>query len=282
MLEDQPAEEIRPAEVIQEPQIHGPEKQSLAPELLEAIGKRLDPSRTMASPILEDIAIRWADILRQGLPEEEKKELRRKYPIPENCITMEPPKLNPQIRATLLDPLISRDKKIVEKQQKVSVCLAALGPMLGDLLRGNTPNKLSLITTLSDVSRLLVDLQQDESQTRRLLIVSKLNNAMKDTLISSNLDEWLFGKDLEERLNAAKVMERSSKNLKPIVKNTPPSKGQKNLKGPLRSSHYYQMARGGVQRKPVIQGRTQNVDHKSLNYRRSTFTRDQSNSTRKI
>ena len=50
----------------------------------------------------------------------------KKYPIPANCTTMEPSKLNAEVKTSLLEPLITRGNRMIEKKQKVSLCFAAL------------------------------------------------------------------------------------------------------------------------------------------------------------
>lgn len=110
-----------------------------------------------------------------------------------------------------------------------------MGPLFSNLLKGDMPDSLALIATLSDVCRLLVDLQHDESRTRRLLILSKLNASLKESLKATKLDEWLFGKDMEQTLKVAKLLERSSKDLKLVVKSSSSGRGTKNSKGPSRS-----------------------------------------------
>jgi len=50
-----------------------------------------------------------------------------KYPIPENCGFLSVPKLNAEIKATVQESAIKRDKRIVEKQERVAACLGAVG-----------------------------------------------------------------------------------------------------------------------------------------------------------
>lgn len=86
-----------------------------------------------------------------------------------------------------------------------------------------------LLENLSDAARLLADIQHDDSLMRRNMILSNLNTSLKDTLNCSPVDEWLFGKDLDEQLKLAKVLERASKDLRPEMKVQNP--GSKNIKG---------------------------------------------------
>ncbi|KAH0562932.1 hypothetical protein KQX54_001655, partial [Cotesia glomerata] len=122
----------------------------------------------------------------------------------------------PALVTEILEAMGKRDKKIADKQQKVSVCLSTLGSMLSNLLKGVTLDSLTLISNLSDIGRILIDLQCDVTLTRRLIISSNLNSAMKETLNATTADEWLFGKDLGDTLKTAKSLKRSSKDLNPL------------------------------------------------------------------
>lgn len=61
----------------------------LTQAVLEAIGKRLNPEKPEGPPIQEDIALRVTEIIENGLPGEEQKDLLNKYATPKNC-----PKIN--------------------------------------------------------------------------------------------------------------------------------------------------------------------------------------------
>lgn len=161
-------------------------------KILVAIGKRLDPEKQLSSAIHNDIVLRWQDILKNGLPKEERIEIFKRHPMPENCVPFEAPKLNAEIKASLMDPLITRDGRIAEKQQEVAICLAGLGKLLAKLLKRQTTDTtrdtLAMISVLSDISRILVDLQRDETMTRRLIITANLNTTIKQTLNATSTD----------------------------------------------------------------------------------------------
>ncbi|XP_043470997.1 uncharacterized protein LOC122504132 [Leptopilina heterotoma] len=226
---------------------------SLVPEILEAIGKRLDADNPRAPAIHNDIVVRWEEILQKGLPEEERKTLYKKYLTPENCVFIEPPKLNAEIKATLTDPIINRDKKIFDKQKKLSVCLSAIGAMISSLLSDKNIDPISHLTNLSDIGRILIGVQHDETATRRLIISSNLNPSLKETLNATSADEWLFGKNLADALKTAKSLEKSSKDLKPTARSSLSSaKTSKNTKAP-RQQQRNQFQRTGGYRKPTNQ-----------------------------
>ncbi|XP_074110238.1 uncharacterized protein LOC141534654 [Cotesia typhae] len=109
-----------------------------------------------------------------------------------------------------------------------------------------------MVAVLSDTARVLVDLQRDESLTRRLIITANINPALKETLNSTSMDEWLFGKNLEESLKTAKLIERSSKELKPVSKgNTGPK--PKNSKVPPQQPPRARVKSGGGSRNKQLQ-----------------------------
>lgn len=113
-----------PNEVAQEVPDH---KVELQQELVEVIGAHLESDKKVAAAIHKDIALRWAEIIKKGLPQEEVKLLVEKYPTSENCGFISVPKLNAEITAAVQEAAIKRVKRIVEKQERVTACLGAIG-----------------------------------------------------------------------------------------------------------------------------------------------------------
>lgn len=62
------------------------EELCLSEDILKIIRKRVCEDRTLTSAIQSEVALRWQDILNQGLPNEDKR-----YPAPENCKLCDPP-----------------------------------------------------------------------------------------------------------------------------------------------------------------------------------------------
>ncbi|XP_077263284.1 uncharacterized protein LOC143906079 [Temnothorax americanus] len=222
--------------------------------VLKALGERVAVDKPLGAPIFEEIVLRWTDLFKAGLPKEEKSLLLKKYGTPENCLFINPPKINPEVKASLNEAFITRDTRLVDKQEKVTVCLAVLGTTLSDLLKGQSVDKLTLLERLSDIGRLLVDLQREETLTRRALILPNLNASVREALKATVVDEWLFGKQLEENLKTAKTLEHSAKGLSKTTPKVPPSRISKNSKGPFRQQTYKrQSTTTGGQRKPYSQ-----------------------------
>lgn len=205
-------------------------------DMLHAIGKRLTSEKKLADPVHSDLEVRWKEIYKDGIPKEVKKELFNKYAQPKNCVFLEAPKLNPEVKASIQEPVLNRDSRLVLKQEKVAVCLSALSSLLSTLLKKEEINKLQFIENLSDSCKILVDLQRDESLTRKSLILSNINASLRDTLKETDVGEFLFGQQLEEKLKAAKLLEKSSKELKPTGKNIS-KQSSKNSNGPLHQTN---------------------------------------------
>lgn len=130
---------------------------------------------------------------------EERSLLLNKYGTLENCLIINPPKINPEIEASLHELVSSRDSRLICKQEKVAVCLSVLATTISELLKGKTADNLKLVERLSDMGRLLVDLRRKETLTREALILPNLNASVKETPKAMVVNEWLFGKQLEEK-----------------------------------------------------------------------------------
>lgn len=185
--------------------------------------------RVLAPAIPNSIAIRIEDILKKGLPKEEREKLLKAHAPPINCVLTDPPKLNEEIKVSINEKSKKRDDRIVEKQKKITACLALLGSSIVDMIGSNkegdgnpklSATQIELIKKLNEAARLLADLQRDETQTRRSLILAALSSSQKETLETGEADEWLFGQKLGDRLKAAKSIVRSGNELKTKSKNT--------------------------------------------------------------
>lgn len=79
----------------------------LEADVLEIIG---EPDRVLASPVHSYLATIWCEIIEKGLPAEERKTLLKKFPPPKNCISMDPPKLNLEVKAAVNNTIQKRDE----------------------------------------------------------------------------------------------------------------------------------------------------------------------------
>ncbi|OXU16595.1 hypothetical protein TSAR_006217, partial [Trichomalopsis sarcophagae] len=129
--------------------------------------KRTFEERTFVPPLHSELVLRCKDVIEHGLPEEEKANLLKKYPPPENCLFLDPPKLNAETKRIAQPTVISRDDRIFGKQRKIAAALSAVAKAQMTLIKdGKDFVDLPVIECLSDTSRLLSDIQPDESIIR--------------------------------------------------------------------------------------------------------------------
>jgi hypothetical protein len=208
---------------------------SLDQDVLSLFGKNVVQSSNLSPPIQKDLSAIWAGIINKGLGEEERQELVRKFPHPENCISLAPPKLNPLVISASSDQVIRRDKRLFDIQAQISAAISAVGLSVTSLLKRKGERDVGAIQQLGEAGRLLTDLFYQETLSRRELAALNLNKSLKDTLLNAPNDEWLFGKDLEDRVRSHKNLAQSSKDLKD--EKLPPTRASSSLypKRPLNS-----------------------------------------------
>lgn len=93
---------------------------------------------------------------------------------------------------------------------------------------------LEIIQSLSDGARLLADVHHQQSVARQNIISTSLDSKLRTVTENNDLDGWLFGDNLNERLKNAKQIERSGKELQrknTFIKKTP-NIDPKNRKAP--------------------------------------------------
>ena len=217
-----------------------PKEPDLDPEILQAIGERIHPDRKLAPDIHSKFVTGIEEIIKKDLTTDRRKELIKKFLSPENCLMMDPPKLNPELKACLQESITKRDSRIVEKQVRITSSLAGLLDVFVKITSIKSDEKLptkDLTESLWGVLQLLADLQHAESSIRRSLILKNINTSMKETLNATAVDEWLFGEKLDEKVKAAKTIENSSKSLKPKTQQNQ-SSHSKNSKRPFRRQSF--------------------------------------------
>lgn len=210
-------------------------------DILSLLGAEVSTDITYGAPIHQDVGDRWLHIIKMGLDGEGNVELIKKYPAPENAKNFGAPKLNPLVKHAALNLVIKRDERLASQQTQISASLSAISKAMTILLNkeggedSQNSNSKDVIEQLSDAGRLLADIHHTFSMSRRDLVSLNLNKDLKDPLMESPIDEWLFGEDLNERLKTAKDLQVSSKQLltaKQPTKRASTSKEILNWKGP--------------------------------------------------
>lgn len=209
-------------------------------DILSILGPSQKPEIGTGPAIHKEVAARWKEILLKGLSEAEVKKLVEQYPPPKNCTAISAPMLNPAVKASIQEATVTRDNRIVERQKRISVCLTAIGNAISGVLKLEDSQRKEILSHLGTAGQLLTCIQRDEALVRKSLIQANLNTSLRGTLADSVTDQWLFGENLEEKLKAAKELERTSKDLKIAKVTTKPQqpKSTKNLKAPPRQGGY--------------------------------------------
>lgn len=109
----------------------------------------------------------------------------RKFPYPENCISLAPPNLNPLVISASSESVIRRDKRLSDIQAQISAAISAIGLAVTTFLkrRGERDVGAGAIQQLGEAGRLLTDLFYQETLSRREL--AALNLSLKDNNFSS-------------------------------------------------------------------------------------------------
>lgn len=175
------------------------------------------PATTVRSlgPVLQQQIIEGLDpILKAGLEGEAKTHLLSKYPAPENGLTFLAPKLNEEVAFREKKPVLQRDGRLAALQTQAGAALTALGLSLNHLLAQEPqPGNLQLVEHIGDAGKLIADIFNDFSKSRRALLSNARPENIKDIMLASPAGEWLFGADLGERLKTSKNLERASQDL---------------------------------------------------------------------
>ncbi|XP_039761522.1 uncharacterized protein LOC120634776 [Pararge aegeria] len=204
-------------------EIEGNNDLELDGSILSLLGDVPELVTELGPPIHKDIATRWQDILKRGLKEDIKRDLVKLYPIPNNLETLVPPILNPEVKVALAESLVKRDSSIFHKQKQIGLALSALSKSVDSIISDpakklHIDTKSKLLRPLSDACRILCDVYQLETKRRRMLILSSINQKMKDIVMDTLPEKYLFGDNMSEKLKTAQGINRSGQILKVIPK----------------------------------------------------------------
>lgn len=192
---DESLQLLEPEQQITEPQISDlpstsasdPPIQPASPEpavtldknILELLGETPSKNKTYSAPIQAELAVRWEHIATSGLSKDIKKELLEKYFLPENCLKIGAPKLNPEIKAALSDTLVKKDSAIESKQNQRAIAISCISQAL-TMIFASDQKDADVIKYLIDGTRLLCDSQYIESMSRRSFVSSSIKKDIKD------------------------------------------------------------------------------------------------------
>ena len=146
-----------------------------------------------------------------GLEEKESEELLKKYEVPEK---LKAPELNQILFHSMNFNAKKRDGHRVEVQERAASALAIVVSTLS-LLNNETesidPEEFK--ERLCDAAKLIASIIHKESEIRKAFITPGFKK-IEHILREAKTDEYLYGKDLKEKVNEHQAMERMARNVK--------------------------------------------------------------------
>lgn len=181
--------------------------------IMEILGA--DPAAVVefSEDIHKELASRLEHIATTGLSKEARKELAEKYLLPSNCTKIGAPLMNAEIKAAVTETVVKRDKGIEMRQKQLGGAIAALAGVINKELQSKERNS-DRSKQLMDVCRILCDIQHAESAIRRNFAIFSIKKDLKDHMVNTKIDKYLFGENLAEALKTAKAVTKSGTDLK--------------------------------------------------------------------
>lgn len=154
--------------------------------------------------------------LRKGISKEEREKLLQAAPRKGDCC-LEAPGLNEEVQATMSEQAIKRDGHFRDHQTLTGSALSTVSQVLSAILNDEEEplDRTSILQNLANATKLLAELTFCLSEARRAFIIPGFEKDIKAVLEKTEPGEMLFGNDLLERINSAKSIAKTGKELKP-------------------------------------------------------------------
>nr|CAI5862522.1 unnamed protein product [Callosobruchus analis] len=140
-----------------------------------------------------------------------------KFPIPSNCLTLQPPKLNEEVRSVIATQTQKNDRYMLHLQEQMGASLSAIGSILNlKLLDPNVPLTLddTKLQILAEAAQLLANSFHAVSVKRRFDIQPFLSQESRDASYKCPIDEFLFGSGFLEQLKACQNVRKVAEEIK--------------------------------------------------------------------
>lgn len=198
----------------------------LSADIINILG--IDPTAIVeyGPAISTDLANRLQHIVTCGLKKEERKEFEKRYLIPENCQLIAAPIMNAEVKATLSEINLKRDKAIESRQKSVAIVISCLSKAITTQICSTEPDH-ELLQQLVDATRLLCDIQYINSSARKTLALSYVKKELKEQLSNTKIGKHLFGDNFGETIKNVKAVSKSSAELK--IQSKKPESSSKHL-----------------------------------------------------
>lgn len=231
------------------------------------------------------ILSRWQYYLRKGVPEEEIKELLKKYKVPKEWSA---PALNNVVKKAITSNQRIGDQYRKDIQDIAGVALTALSSviqMLND--PDELPDKDLFLERLFDGAKLLAELSNRQSESRRACILPSLSQDSKDSLQESKPDDLLFGSNFNDKMKEAQITNELAKQLRHAPLRSNNSKFNLNSRGPggnrppSRSQEGQKKKSVLFKPKPAIRKQSQHKSSSSGNYKSGRDSYNKSHRSKK-
>lgn len=224
--------------------INQPSTSALPQEILSILGEAKKLEQPLGESIPTELSERWGKILVDGLAKDQKELLVGKMPVPSNFLLAQAPKLNQEVAAVLHDTAKNRDKRLEVAQNQLGVGIAGLANLTKDLIKGDLI-KLEIITRMSEITQVLLDLHYEGSVNRKKLLLPLLDKKFWSTIQGVKRDHYLFGEKLGESIKNTKEIAKSGQDLKRPSLTQPPfqQRKQQPLSGNYRAPPRHQPAK---------------------------------------
>lgn len=199
---------------VEDGEVAGEVFEELDEELLDVLGEEV-PASSSQVKINEKLRKWWKGWMEEGLSEEVRKDLLKKYPRDGELIT-EAPKVNLEVQRHLTDIAKKRDEHFMQTQSCIGTAISSLSGAVSMLTEPSTEpvDQTLLLKHLWDTGKILSDVFHQQSNARKSFITPTLDKDLKPTLDASISDEWLYGQKLSEQVKEAKAIVKVAATLK--------------------------------------------------------------------
>lgn len=200
--------------------VHDTEQQLKVKEVTEtddlikaALGVDPEESDVVDIFIPKDVEKRLSKVICAGLRQDILEGLLLQYKPPD-CFKV--PMLNNEIKFHIHDGAKKRDEFLYEAQRLTFMSMSLLGGLLGGLMDKSIEidpkSREHFIGVAMEAALLQGQHAYEQTQTRKSFILPAIKNQpIKDLLKDQETDEYLFGKDLHDKLAALEKVKKACK-----------------------------------------------------------------------
>lgn len=214
--------------------------------VIQILGDQPDSQR-VCPKIHAYLSSKWNQWTTEGIHPEIKADILTKYPLDAHE-NLNPPTLNAEIASSVPEATLKRDHHFVDTQNLIATAMKALGSALTPLLDTTpaTVNSRTLLPPLSDIGKLLCELQFNQSAARKSFISPMLNKDLSTVFKESKIDKFLYGQNLGEKIRECKTIDKAGQELCKKVPQPKNTRTSLNWKRPPTQ----QSSRGGYRQRP--------------------------------